>query len=414
MAQALADRAAAQADLDALLRGARQEELAIKKTTYENAVAKANDSVSALSDILADAYIKSDDAIRNKVDAFISNARNGDPVFMVPIPDTNLKNTLTAERNALEALLITWSSVLETIPLNPQSYIKQTEINLGRVIAFLDKISQVVNVLTSSASLTQTTIDSYKSNVITARVNVNTASKSLTTAKDTVARTKEATLLAEQEYLLTRAGASDEEVRAQQASIAAISARIDGLNTKLSASKIRAPFQGTVTKSDVRVGESIAANVPLITVHDNSELLIEAFIPEVDIAHINTNSKGTATLDAFSDEETFDIGIISIDPAETIIEGVATYKTKLFFYKPDVRVRSGMTANIDLIVERKENTLAVPRRAIETDEDGSTVLIRNKDGGTEKRPVTTGIRSTDGYIEILSGLSDQDVILVIQ
>ena len=53
-----------------------------------------------------------------------------------------------------------------------------------------------------------------------------------------------------------------------------------------------------------------------------------------------------------------------VDPAETIIDGVATYKTTLQFTDEDVRIKSGMTANVDITGLEKKDVLAVPQRAV--------------------------------------------------
>jgi len=104
---------------------------------------------------------------------------------------------------------------------------------------------------------------------------------------------------------------------------------------------------------------------------------------------------------------------VFIDPAETIIEGVPTYKTTVEFLLPDERVRSGMTANMDIIGERRSNVIAVPQRAVFTRGSEKFVRILGADGKTSnEQKVETGLRGSDGNIEILSGLNEGERVVI--
>ena len=70
-------------------------------------------------------------------------------------------------------------------------------------------------------------------------------------------------------------------------------------------------------------------------------------IPETDIGKVAMGDAVSMTLDAFSGE-TFTGTVFYIDPAETILQGVVDYKVKVSFNKPDTRLKSGLTANLDI------------------------------------------------------------------
>jgi len=115
------------------------------------------------------------------------------------------------------------------------------------------------------------------------------------------------------------------------------------------------------------------------------------------------------TLDAFPDYK-FLGKVIKIDPAETIIQGVVYYKVTVGFDEPDKRMKSGMTANVDIITETKENVLAVPQGAVLA-KDGQK-MVRILEGKDIKEvKVETGIRGSRGEIEILSGLKKGDRVI---
>ena len=102
--------------------------------------------------------------------------------------------------------------------------------------------------------------------------------------------------------------------------------------------------------------------------------------------------------------------MIKIEPAETIIQGVVYYKVTVGFDEPDERMKSGMTANVDIITETKENVLAVPQGAVLA-KDGQK-MVRILEGKDIKEvKVETGIRGSRGEIEILSGLKKGDRVI---
>ena len=94
-----------------------------------------------------------------------------------------------------------------------------------------------------------------------------------------------------------------------------------------------------------------------------------------------------------------------IEPSATILEGVPTYKTTLYFTGSAEGVRAGMTADIDIETGVREKALAVPQRAVMTADGVSFVRVLGADGAPAEVRVTTGLRGTDGLVEILSGLS---------
>jgi HlyD family secretion protein len=142
---------------------------------------------------------------------------------------------------------------------------------------------------------------------------------------------------------------------------------------------------------------------------------IEANIPEADIAKIKISNPAKITLDAYGSNVFFEAKVVKIDPAETIIEGVATYKTTLQFSGNDERVKSGMTANIDILTAKAENVIAIPQRAVAQKENGDKIVkILKDDGVVEERKVTTGLKGSDGNIEITEGIQEGEKIITSQ
>jgi HlyD family secretion protein len=138
---------------------------------------------------------------------------------------------------------------------------------------------------------------------------------------------------------------------------------------------------------------------------------IEVNIPEADIAKVNIGNEAKVTLDAYGSETIFKAKVVSIDPGETVLEGVATYRTILHFLEDDKRIRPGLTANVEILTDKRENVIAIPWRAIMT-KDGEK-FVRVLEGNEVKEvKVKTGLQGSDGNVEIIEGIREGDKVIV--
>ena len=111
------------------------------------------------------------------------------------------------------------------------------------------------------------------------------------------------------------------------------------------------------------------------------------------------------TLDAFSSDDKFIGTVTFIDPAATDIDGVIYYATKVSFNEKDERIKSGMTADLTISTDSREDVLVVPSRAVIYREDKKYVQVLNGEILSEIE-VSTGLRGDGGLTEILSGLTE--------
>ncbi|MFA6520530.1 MAG: efflux RND transporter periplasmic adaptor subunit [Candidatus Paceibacterota bacterium] len=174
---------------------------------------------------------------------------------------------------------------------------------------------------------------------------------------------------------------------------------------------IRAPFEGVVTKIDAKVGEVATPNTALITMMSADTFQIESFVPEVNIALIKLGHEARVTLDAYGENVLFNAKVVSIDPAETIRDGVSTYKIKLQFNEKDERVKSGMTANVSIIIFDKPNVIVVPGGVV-YEKDGKKFVQVKTDKEVSNREVVTGDVSALGQVEVVSGLEDGELVIL--
>lgn len=415
-----------QAKLAEMKQGTRKEEIKIQEVKVENASSALNEAKKNIIDKINDAYTKSDDAIRNKTDQMFSNPRTSNPQLTFST-DGALKIDIEWKRYLLENALAEWETSLKSITSaeDLKKYADEAGAKLEQTKTFLDKTASAVNALTSTAELSQTTITSWKTDISTARTNVNTAIANVSSAEEKLTDAESNLSVEKNQLALKEAGNTKEQIASSEAQVRQAEANIltqkskikeaeankESVQAQLAKTFLRAPFDGITTKQNAKIGEIAPANSSLVYIISKNEMEIEADIPEADIAKIKIGDTAKVTLDAYGSDAVFEAKVFSVDPAETIIEGVATYKITLAFIQKDDRVKPGMTANIDILTAHKENIIAIPQRSVSTQNGEKIVKIMNSDGKISEAKVTTGLRGSDGNVEILNGVSEGDKIV---
>ena len=150
-----------------------------------------------------------------------------------------------------------------------------------------------------------------------------------------------------------------------------------------------------MTAKNIEVGEIVPANTAAVSVMSRGVYKIEASVAESDIANVRVGNKADVTLDAYQDAH-FDAVVTAVDPAEVIIEGVPTYKVTLNFVKKDERIRSGMTANTDIITAEVKGAILVPSRSLYSKDGKRYVKVNGADGVVVERAVEVGIKDGEG------------------
>ncbi len=163
---------------------------------------------------------------------------------------------------------------------------------------------------------------------------------------------------------------------------------------------------------DAKVGGSIGANASAISLISDEVLQIESFVPEIQAPLLKAGDEAVAVLDAYGSAP-FPARVVSVDPAETMRDGVATYRAVLQFADRDERVRPGMTAQVIITTEKKSNVIAVPQGVVIYRDAKKLVRVREGEDTTEHE-VQTGSISSRGTIEITAGLKDGDVVVLVE
>lgn len=194
-----------------------------------------------------------------------------------------------------------------------------------------------------------------------------------------------------------------------EAQIAEAQASVDSANAKIQNAEIIAPISGTVTQFDAKVGQLASENTPLVSIMSDGGYEVDCGVSETDIGKISLGNAVTMTLDAFPGE-TFTGSVFYIAPAETNTAGVISYQVKIAFTASDVRLKSGLTANITIQTKQKDAVLILPEYAILQNDQGTFVetLVNNQ---IKQNPVTLGIADQKGNVEITSGVTEGEQVV---
>ena len=402
------------ATLQALKNGTRPEQIAVSESGVQSAKTSVTQARQALIEAMYDAYSTSEDAIRTKVDQFIINPRTSAPQVTFSSSNAQLEDTVEAGRVSIEALLAEWKAMLPSLTADaePAVAVGRVQDYLGRIAAFLGTSNLLVNAGVPYETISQTTLSGYGASIAIARDNINSALASFTAAVTAEKAATSALATAEKNLLLTKAGPVKADIDAQAAQVKAARAVVEDAKAQLEKTLIEAPFDGVVTVVDAKVGEIAQANTPKISMNSKGAFQIESYIPEINISLIAVNDIADVTLDAYGENERFQTKVVSIDPAETVRDGVSTYRAILEFVTPDPRVKAGMTANVTVTTDKKSGVISIPQNIVSIREGkryvpvllGKTVI---------EREVTVGGVSSLGTVEILSGLSEGDSVVIL-
>lgn len=203
---------------------------------------------------------------------------------------------------------------------------------------------------------------------------------------------------------------------AQRARIKSAEAGIVAVETQLRDTRMYSPINGVILKRNVDPFETTVANspTPVFTVGDPNNLVIETNVPESDIMKIAIGQKAEITFDALNSDDVFGAKVVEIDPASTVIQDVVYYRIKIKLDKLDARLKSGMSANIDVHTAEAGNVLMIPLRAVQTeglpaDKAGTQkfvqVLTDVKNNIIQRKSITTGLEGDEGMVEVKSGLN---------
>jgi membrane fusion protein, multidrug efflux system len=171
---------------------------------------------------------------------------------------------------------------------------------------------------------------------------------------------------------------------------------------------IRAPIAGVIAQRHVRLGNTISVNEPAFQVTELDPLVAYIHIPEREFRRLEPGQPAELTLDAIPGQR-FQARVQRISP--TVDPSTGTFKVTLEVPDQGRRLKPGMFGRFNIVWDRREDVLLVPRVAI-VDDDASESVFVVSDGKAERRTIRTGY-ARGARVEVVDGLNGDEEIVII-
>jgi HlyD family secretion protein len=202
--------------------------------------------------------------------------------------------------------------------------------------------------------------------------------------------------------------ANEAQVESQQANVSAALENVKNAKSQISKTMITAPFDGTISEQNAEVGEVPQAGAVVINFINQDSFKVEVYVSDIDVKNLSVGDMAQVTVDNLPGQ-VYAAKITSIDPAESIINNVPSYKITLNFSDAVPGLRSGAAANILITTQKKNDVVIVPKDAV-FESNGKKFVYISAGGLQKQKEVQTGIYGNDNKVEIISGLAAGDAI----
>jgi membrane fusion protein (multidrug efflux system) len=176
----------------------------------------------------------------------------------------------------------------------------------------------------------------------------------------------------------------------------------------LADSSIKAPFAGQIAERQVSEGEFVSAGKPLMHLVSQDGIEVEFHLAERDSGRVALGAEVGVRVAPFPDE-VFRATVVMISP--TIDARTRTLRVKASVEDAEGRLKPGLFARADLGLRTRSGVIMIPEEAVILRADGPVVFVLTKDDQVARVAVETGVQE-DGWLEIASGLSPDDVVVL--
>lgn len=183
-------------------------------------------------------------------------------------------------------------------------------------------------------------------------------------------------------------------------------AAIELARVRVDKAVIKAPFDGLMGLRKVSVGDYITAGEDLVNLENINPIKVDFRVAEKFLPAVRSGQSIAIRVDAFPDRA-FKGQVYAIDPKLDALGRSILIRAKVA--NDDEQLRPGLFARVTLTLELKPNALTIPEQAI-VPRGSDQFVYKVVDGKAAQIKVQTGIRR-DGKVEIVSGLSDGDVVV---
>ena len=269
-------------------------------------------------------------------------------------------------------------------------------VRKGQVIARLDP------------QLIQTQIEQQSANVLRAEADLDRLKVSLADAEQKLERAQQLNARnliprTELETAEVNVEAAKAQVKAAEASLTQARAQLRNQRVNLAYTTITAPIDGIVISRNVDAGQTVAAsmNAPTLFVlaADLTRMQVVANVDESDVGRMRPGQSVSFQVDAYPNERfTGTVSQVRLQP--TVVQNVVTYSTVITVPNLALKLKPGMTANVNIEIVRRNNVLRVANAAMRFRPTAEMFSVLNQPAPPELQRTGTGARGgrarTDG------------------
>ncbi|MFP3867219.1 MAG: efflux RND transporter periplasmic adaptor subunit [Desulfobacteraceae bacterium] len=294
-----------------------------------------------------------------------------------------------------------------------------SRVKKGQVIAQIDQA-----LFKARVAQAQGNYRLAQANVLKARANLEDAHKDYRRYQELW----EQNLVARDELdkAYTHYETSRAELHAAQAQVAQAAANLESAETDLYYTTIVSPVDGVVVSRDVDVGQTVVASFQTPTLfniaQDLTQMQVDTAVDEADIGKVQEGQTAKFTVDAYPGQ-IFTGRVTQVRLSPEILQNVVTYNVIIETKNPDLLLKPGMTANVEIQVAKRQQVLAVANTALrfrprQTDKFPEPEVTRVWRLGPDRQPVAVPVVPglTDGqWTEVIKGdLQEGDQLIVAQ
>jgi RND family efflux transporter MFP subunit len=215
--------------------------------------------------------------------------------------------------------------------------------------------------------------------------------------------------------------AAEDAVESAQSALESVQSQVTLAQAKLvhdqaiyDYSRITAPFDGVITQRYANLGTLVQAGtnsttnvLPLVKLSEDDLFRLVIPVPESYVRNIRIGDPIAVRVPALNRNLPGKVARFSVD----VKEDTRNMHTEVDVPNPGRALIPGMYAEATLVLEKKDNAVAVPLQAVSHESGNPSLFIVNSDSKIEIRPVTLGLETADN-IEVLSGAADGDRVVV--
>lgn len=290
---------------------------------------------------------------------YFLNTREGEIQYKtVPVVRSDLRSTIqaTGTLNPVETVDVGTqiSGTIKELYFDYNSRVKQ-----GQLIAIMDSATQSAEVAQAQA-----TVASAQADVLNAQAALDVAAKDL-------ARTRE---LAKRDLIAKADVDADTStwlkakanLAAAEAKVAQYRATLEKSRINLNYTRIYSPVDGVVVAKNVEEGQTVAASYQTPSIaeiaRDLTQMRVEVNVDEADIGGVHEGQPATFNVDTYPTLN-FEGKVTQVRLSPETTDNVVTYTVIVKVQNPDGKLLPGMTANVSLILENRDDVLVVPNSA---------------------------------------------------